>query len=154
MNATQKPQRTFLAVTLLTVIAVTTVFLVYAAILATYTGLIVIVREPGGEIQYNLSNSSNSTWGTTLDITNGTAWYAKITFTSPSTQTVTIEWTLLKGGSTTGNAFNTTNWALSPTNNIVYSATTGKFANLYNWGDHTKDAGSAGNYQIQVKVYA
>jgi hypothetical protein len=70
MSATQKPQRTFLAVTLLTVIAVTTVFMVYAALLATYTGTTVEVRETGGTMEYT---TNNSTWYGTLSsyIDNG-----------------------------------------------------------------------------------
>jgi len=153
MSEKRKPQRAFLTVTLMTVLAVTMVFMVYAALLATYTGLNVVVTEPGGTIQYNKYNDNNGTWASQLDIINGTTWYARITFTDPGTQTVTIEWTLLEGGNPTANSINSTDIALSPGDNIVYSATTGKFADLYNWGQHTSAQGSAGTYQIQAKVY-
>ena len=62
-----------MTVTMITVIAVTTVFIVYAAILGTYPGGNVSVQGMGGEIYYQ--QQGVSTWAATLNIANGTSWY-------------------------------------------------------------------------------
>lgn len=93
MNTTQKSQRTFMTVTMITVIAVTTVFIVYAAILGTYPGGDVSIQTMQGTIYYK--GEGSTTWATTLSVGNGTAWYARLNVTTnvPS-QTVNVTWTL------------------------------------------------------------
>lgn len=152
MNATQKPQRTFLAVTLLTVIAVTTVFLVYAAVLMTLTGTTVTVNETGGSMQYNLSNASNSTWASSLSaMNNGTAWYARINVTGAATQAVTINWVLQKNTGTWVDQSTpvTTTMTLSVGDNTVYATTAGTFSGNYNWGSLTTTVGS---YRVKAVI--
>lgn len=149
MNATPKPKRTFVAVTLVTVMAVTTVFLVYAAILATYIGGNVTVTEPGGSIQYTKINTSNSSWTSTIDVINGTSWYTRINITNSGAQTVTLNWRLLKNAVDQGIKVTTSNYALSAGTNTIYASTTGLFAGMYDW---KPDTATSGTYQVKVEV--
>jgi hypothetical protein len=151
MNATRKSQNTFLTVTLLTVLAVTTVFVVYAAVLLTLTGTTVIVNTGGGSMQYNLNGASNATWvGSLADMINGTAWYARINITNAAAQAVTIDWTLQKYTTSWGDVSTpvTTTIALTAGDNTVYATTNGVFTGNYNWGLLT----SGGSYRVKATV--
>jgi len=152
MNATRKSQRTFLTVTFLTVLAVTTVFLVYAAVLLTLTGTTVTVNEGGGSVQYNLSNTSNATWVSSLSpMVNGTYWYARINITNAAAQAVTVNWTLQEyttGWVDLSTPVNTT-ITLSAGDNTIYATTTGVFTSNYNWGGLTA---SGGSYRVKATV--
>lgn len=152
MNATQKPQRAFLTVTLLTVIAVSTVFMVYAAVLMTLFGTTVTVNEAGGSMQYNLSNTSNSTWASSLNtMINGTEWYARINITGAVQQAVTINWVLqedISGWTDLSIPVNTT-ITLAVGDNTVYATSTGVFSGNYNWGLQTTTTGS---YRVKAVV--
>ena len=128
MNATRKSQRSFLAVTCITVVALTTVFLVYAAVLLTLTGTTVTVNEGGGSVQYNLSNTSNSTWvGSLSPMVNGTFWYARINITNAAAQAVTIDWTLQNNTGTWVDVSTpvTTTITLTTGDNTIYATATG-----------------------------
>jgi hypothetical protein len=152
MNATQRPQRAFLTVTLLTVIAVSTVFMVYAAVLMTLLGTTVTVSETGGLMQYNRSNTSNSTWVSSLPtINNGSTWYARINITGSAQQAVTINWVLQQN---TGSWIDlstpvTTSITLAVGDNTVYATSTGVFSGNYNWGLLTTTGGS---YRVKAVV--
>ena len=153
MNASRKSQRTFLTVTSLTVLAVTTVFLVYAAVLLTLTGTTVDVNQGGGSLQYTLDNASNDTWvGSLPSIINGTAWYARINITTTTaSQQVTINWALQKdvsGWTTQSIPVNTTT-TLAAGDNTIYATETGVFASNNNWGLLTT---SGGSYRVQATV--
>jgi len=152
MNATRKGQRTFLAVTCITVVAVTTVFLVYAAVLLTLTGTTVTVNEGGGSVEYNLSNTSNATWvGSLSPMVNGTYWYARINITNAAAQAVTIDWTLQVGGgpwTDTGAPTQTTITLVAGTN-TVYATATGVFTGNRNWG---LDTTAGGSYRVKATV--
>ena len=152
MNASRKSQRTFLTVTSLTVLAVTTVFLVYAAVLLTLTGTTVTVSEGGGLMQYTLDNASNDTWiGNLPSIINGTYWYARINITDAVAQTVTIDWTLqvLSGTWTDTGTPTQTTITLATGENTVYATATGLFTGNRNWG---LDTISGGNYRVKATV--
>jgi len=149
MNTPQRPQKAFLTVTMLTVLAVTTVFIAYAAILATYLGGNVIVTQPGGSIQYTQDNTSNSSWTGTLSIVNGTTWYARINITDSGSQTVDLYWRLIKDSVDQGIKVTTSNYVLLTGTNTIYASTNGLFAGMYNWG---QDTGTAATYQVKVEV--
>jgi len=152
MNTTPKPQRAFLTVTLLTVIAVSTVFMVYAAVLMTLFGTTVTVNQTGGSMQYNLSNTSNSTWVSSLSsINNGTAWYARINVTGAAQQAVTIDWVLQQYTVSWADVSTpvTTIITLAVGDNTVYATTTGVFSGNYNWGTLTTTGGS---YRVKAVV--
>jgi len=152
MNAIQKPQRAFLTVTLLTVLAVATVFMVYAAVLMTLFGTTVTVSETGGSMQYNKNNTSNSTWASSLStINNGTAWYARINITGAAQQAVTINWVLQKdiSGWTDQSIPVNTTITLAVGDNTIYATSTGVFSSNYNWGQLTT---SGGSYRVKAVI--
>jgi hypothetical protein len=149
MNTTRKSQRPFLTVTCITVLAVTTVFLVYAAVLLTLTGEPVTVTEGGGLLEYSLDGSS---WGTTIpSIINGTEWYARVTITGASVQEVTIDWQLQVSSGTwtdTGSPTQTT-ITLAAGSNTVYATADGLATGNRNWG---LDTTSGGSYRVEATV--
>jgi len=153
MNATQKPQRAFLTVTLITVLAVTMVFFVYAALLGTYPGSEVTVNQMGGIIYYN-SPSVSPDWTTTISVGNGTDWYARLNVTNTPSQNVSVTWTLQKYN---GTAWNTEAGPNPPTTNIqltgaataIYVTQWGTSSGNYNWGAYTS---TSGTYRVKAVV--
>lgn len=150
MSMSKKPQRPFLAVTLLTVIAVTTVFMVYAALLSTWTGNVVTVTSEGGQVLYSLTESSMAWQSDLASLNTGTAWYAMLKLTGASAQSVTVDWYFLTGPSYTRGAKQlTTTINLVAGTNFINATATGVSSGNFNWGSLT---GSAGNYEIEVDV--
>jgi len=159
MNATQKPQRAFLTVTMITVIAVTTVFMVYAALLASYTGLDVTIQPLGGQVQYSLTKNPGSWAYATLSQGEGAEWYARVYLTTPPTQNVTVTWTLQKQNGTdwttntpiTVYTFTSPTISLTPSTKEIYAFETGSntIDNNYDWGQKTT---SQGVYRIIADV--
>jgi len=159
MSTIQKPQRAFLAVTLLTVIAITTVFMVYAALLATYTGQDVYIESMGGQVQYSLSNTVGDFSYATLNQSEGAEWYARVYLATPPTQDVKVVWTLEKQstpGSWTSpinaSAFTSPTISLTPSDSYIYAFSGGSndIANNYNWGQVTT---TAGTYRIIAAIH-
>lgn len=150
MNTRPKSQRTFLTVTLVTVIAVSMVFMVYAAVLMTLYGTTVTVNETTGSIvEYSLDGSS---WASSLSaINNGTQWYSRANITGAASQSVTITWTLQKLSGTWQDQSSpvTTTMTLSAGNNIVYATASGSSSGNYNWGQLTTVGGS---YRVKAVV--
>src|SRR3990170_7449383 len=121
MSRTQKPRKAFLAVTVMTVLAVTTVFLVYAVILGTYYGGNVSVSQIQGTVYYN--NPDVAGWSATLSVGNGTVWNTRLNVTNtPSSQTVNVAWTLQKYN-TTSSAWDTVSGPSPPTTTIALNGT-------------------------------
>jgi len=150
MNARNTSQRALLAVTLMTVLAVTTVFMVYAVLLASYTGGLVTIQGVGGSIEYSLDNSTN--WGSTLNQSAGAEWYARIAITDSPTQDVVVTWTLynVTGSSAVTTDFTDSNTiSLTPATTYIYASSDGLSANNHNWGDHTT---SEANYRIDAEI--
>jgi hypothetical protein len=142
-----------MTVTLITVIAVTTVFIVYAAILGTYPGGNVSIQQMGGEIYYQ--QEGVSAWATTLNIANGTAWYARLNLTTnvPS-QTVNITWTLEWLNGSNWDAVSTsapaTQVALTGSATAIYVTATGVESSNYNWGADTTNVDRT--YRVKAVV--
>jgi hypothetical protein len=146
MNATQKNQRAFIAVTMMTVLAVTVVFMVYAALLGTYPGAEVTVNEMGGTIYYN-SPDVGSDWTTTISIGNGTTWYARLNVSNTPSQNVSVTWTLEENNGTAWNTVSgpsppTTNIQLTGANTAIYVTDWGTSSGNYDWSPDTKTAGT------------
>jgi len=138
MNARNTSQRAFLAVTMMTVLAVTTVFMVYAVLLASYQGGLVTIEGVGGSIEYSLDNSTN--WGGTLSQGAGAQWYARIAITNSPTQDVIVTWTLynVTGASPVTTDFTDSNTiSLTPLTTHIYASLNGLSPGNHNWGDHT-----------------
>lgn len=84
MSAKQKSQRGFVAVTLITLLAIAMVIVVYATLLGTFTGGEVVYGENlTGQVLYSLGNlTAASNWTNTISVTSGSAWYACLNITS------------------------------------------------------------------------
>jgi len=156
MNATQKPQRAFLAVTLLTVLAVTSVFMVYAVILSTLYGGNVTVVGFTGNVWYDESNSTNAAdWTAAIaNISASEPWYAKLNITtSDYTGAATVTWTLQKlvsGDWEDQSATQSTSTTITGSTQTIYAASTGTDqANNKNWGAETT---SAATYRIKAVI--
>jgi hypothetical protein len=162
MNDGNRPQRAFIAVTLMTVIAVTAVFVVYAVILSTINGNQVNVVGFGGSMWYDEANSANDAdWTADLpDIaTNGTVcdpWYSKINITSAGySGVVTVSWTLqylnvatwtdVGGGATQSTTFTLT----GSTGDTIYASATGTQGSNKNWGAYTA---TADQYRVKAVI--
>lgn len=158
MNETRKPQRTFLAVTAITVIAIATVFMVYAAVLSTYYGGNVTVVSTESAIYYSKTNSSSlASWTATLpNVGNGSNWYAYVNFTGAGYQgLVKITWTLenqTSGWNPVSGAptIVTTNVNLDGNPKTVFASqgSSGQTTNT-NWGTYSLWAGT---YHIKVVI--
>ena len=158
MNATYKPRKAFLAVTILTVLAVTTVFMVYAALLASYTGSDVTIQSMGGSIEYSLTKDPGS-WGTgAISQSEGAEWYARVNLASPPSQEATVKFILQKQVGTDWTTtpptnetnFTTNTITLTPSTTLVYACSDGfTIANNYNWG---QDTTTFGKYRIVAEI--
>jgi hypothetical protein len=152
MNADKKSQRTFMTVTMITVVALSTVFIVYAALLLTLTGTTVTVNQESGAVQYNLSGTSNATWADSLSAINtGTEWYARINITDAAAQAVTISWVLQQNTGTwvDVNTPVTTTMTLTAGSNTIYATSNGLFTSNYDWGQLTT---SAGSFRVEARI--
>jgi hypothetical protein len=147
MSDRVRSQRAFVVVTLVTLLAVTTVFVVYAVILSTINGGTVSVVGSGSmAMWYDETNSSSAAaWtGTLSNIANGTAWYAKLNTTVAGYNgAVTITWTLQYDNSGTwtdvgGGASQSTSVTLTgAAGQDVYASATGAQSSNKNWGQYS-----------------
>ena len=144
-----------MTVTAITVIAIATVFIVYAAILGTYPGGDVSIQQMTATMYYQGDGSTS--WATTLSIGNGTAWYARLNLTaSIPSQTVNVTWTLerdLGGGSwetVSGPTPPETQITLTGTPTAVYVTADGTDTSNYNWGQHTETVNEI--YRVKAVV--
>ena len=154
MNSNKKSQRTFITVTMITVIAVTTVFIVYAAILGTYPGGDVSIQQMTGTIYYQ--GEGSSTWATTLSVGNGTAWYGRLNLTgSVPSQTVNVTWTLEWNNAGTWETVSgptpaETQITLTGVATAIYATADGTASGNYNWGQHTTTTSET--YRVKAVV--
>ena len=156
-----KSQRAFVAVTLITVLAVTSVFVVYAVILSTINGGNVSVIGSGGQMWYNEANSTSAAdWTSTLGSigSNGTncdPWYAKLNITSAGySGVVTITWTLQYDAGTWtdvgGGASQITGTSLSGSaGQTIYASADGTQGSNMNWGQYST---SVDEYRVQAVI--
>jgi hypothetical protein len=147
----QKSQKGFVAVTLITILAIALVIVVYATILGTFTGGNVTVVILHGSLWYNQTDSAP--WQNSLDdVGNGTSWYVMFNTTSAGySGTVGITWQLLSGGTPVSGAIvSTSSFSLSGSSGQeIFASTSGAQIGNTNWGTYTTKAGT---YQIQMTV--
>jgi hypothetical protein len=147
MSERQKSQKGFVAVTLITLLAIATVIVVYAALLGTFTGQNVTVVAVKGTVEYSQDNSSG--WATSLiDVPINGSWYARFT-TDPGgyTGNVIITWDLYN--TTLVYTVTTTSFYLDGTAQNIYASSNGLQSTNYNWDLKTT---AAGNYYIKVTI--
>jgi hypothetical protein len=151
VSARQKSQKGFVAVTLMTLLAIAMVLVVYASILGTFTGSDVSVVTMSAEVLY-CKNTTGSWTSTLSNIGNGTDWYAIFNTTSTGhAGLVNMTWVLLKSGSPVSPSVNqTTQVTLTgDAGQEIYASSNGDNSNTKNWG---LNCTTAGTYQIKVTV--
>lgn len=132
----RRSQRSFVIVTLMTVVSVATVLIAYAAFLGTInsTGY-VNVGGVGGSVYYSETNTATeSAWTNNLNISStSTAWYAKMNTTSGGYVGLTeFSWQLRQstdGGSTWSDVGTATtfDFSLDGTVQTIYATADGTF---------------------------
>jgi hypothetical protein len=151
VSAKQKSQRGFVAVTLITVLAIALVIVVYATILGTFTGGNVNVVTLRGSLWYNQTDSAP--WQASLnDVENGTAWYVMFNTTSSGyAGLVSITWQLqFTNGTNVGNSVSTTSFTLTGgSGQEIFASTSGTQTGNTNWGTLTI---ASGTYRIKMTV--
>lgn len=151
MNARNKSQQVFVAVTMLTILAVTTVFMVYAVLLASYQGGNVTITTIGGSIQYSVTNTTGGSWQPTLSQGASAEWYARISISNSPSQDVTVTWTLhnVTSGLDVTTDCPTTTMTLTSGTTYIYASSNGLIDTNQNWGDHTT---SEATYRIDAEI--
>jgi len=143
-----------MTVTAITVIAIATVFIVYAAILGTYPGGNVSIQQMTATMYYQ--GDGSSTWATTLSIGNGTMWYARLNLTaSIPSQTVNVTWTLEWNNASTWETVSgptppETQITLTGTPTAVYVTADGTDSGNYDWGQYTQTVNEV--YRVKAVV--
>jgi len=148
MSERQKSQRGFVAVTLITLLAIATVIVVYAALLGTFQGGNVTVVSVNGEVQYSLNNSTG--WTTSLsNVPVNGEWYARFNKTASGyTGNVQVTWELWNASL----VYTVTTTSFSLNGSIVqqiYASSTGSQTTNYNWGQKCTVTGT---YYIKVTI--
>ena len=153
-------QRAFVAVTLITVLAVTTVFVVYAVILSTINGgNVSVVGAGSAQMWYDEANSASAAaWtGTLSNIANGTTWYAKLNTTVAGYNgAVKITWTLQYDNSGTwtdvgGGATQSTSVTLTgASGQNVFASADGTQGSNKNWGQYSTEVDET--YRVKAVI--
>jgi hypothetical protein len=155
VSAKQKSQRGFVAVTLITILAIALVIVAYATILGTFQGGNVTVVTLHAEMWYSVTNSSSASWTSTLsDVGNGSQWYSRLNITAAGGYTglVNVNWALYFGNNTavSGATATTSNFDSTGTlGQTIYASSTGNIAGNKNWGAYSTVATS---YYVKATV--
>jgi hypothetical protein len=155
VSAKQKSQRGFVAVTLITILAIALVIIAYATILGTFKGGYVTVATEHAQMWYSETNSSSVTWTSTLsNVANGSQWYSRlnITATGGYKGLVNVNWALYFSNDTAVSSATatTSNFNVTGTlGQIIYASSTGNIAGNKNWGAYTTVAAS---YYVKAVV--
>lgn len=141
-------QKAFVAVTVLTLLAVSSVLVIYATLLGTFQGSTVEVVSVQGTVYYSLDNSTG--WATTLsNLPISDPWYARFNVTSTDGYSggSTVTWKLYNSSSLVHTV--ATSWSLSGSEEAIYASSNGAQGTNYDWGQNTTVAES---YYIEVTV--
>ncbi|HMK94092.1 MAG TPA: hypothetical protein VK536_01705 [Candidatus Limnocylindrales bacterium] len=155
MNKGKKSRKLLFIATALTIAALVSVLVAYAAVtLFTVTGgNVTVVGVSQGTIYYSNTNSGTPTWTTTLQPTG--SWYAELVINGNSVYkgAVTITWQLQTDASgswqyVSGASVVTTGVSLTGGSQTIYAATDGTLANAVDWSTNA----TGGTYQITATV--
>jgi len=155
VSAKQKSQRGFVAVTLITLLAIALVIVAYATILGTFTGGPVTVVTVKAEIWYSEQNLTSASWtGTLPNVANGSQWYSRLNITQAGGYTglVNVTWQLHYGNDTpvSGATITTGNFNLNGTvGQIIYASSDGYIDVNKNWGAYTS---AAETYYVKAQI--
>jgi len=153
VSSRQKSQRGFVAVTLITLLAIALVLVVYATLLGTFTGGEVVKGSVQGNVWYSETNSAP--WNATLNGVSG-SWYAKFNTTGTGyAGNVTAYWQLQKktdgSWSDVSNA-NVTTTSFTLTGNAgdtIYATSLGGITGNHDW---STEATTSASYRIKVTI--
>ena len=161
MSERKRSQRGFVAVTLITVLAIALVLVVYAALLGTFTGGEVTVGGITASVSYSTTNSTtNSDYKANLyNLSISTdSMFSKINITNPGyAGPVSITWklqnnTLGTWANVTGATTVTTSIDLDGTaGQNIYASSDGSTTGAQDW--MTDISGGPGNGAYRVKVW-
>jgi len=140
MKPRKKSRKMLFIVTALTIAALASVLMVYAAVtlFSVTGGSVTVTGVTTGTIEYSSSNTvGGSPWSTTLSVSNG-SWYAELIVSTSSTfkGPVTVTWQLQSDASGTwtndGSAV-TTDVTLTGGTQTIYASTTGVLSGNQDW---------------------
>jgi len=160
MTERKGSQKGFVAVTLITILAIALVLIVYATFLGSFQGGEVTVGGVGGaQIKYSFNNNNESgPWTLTLNPSSvSTSWYARMNITAGDySGPVNITWQLQKEtGTDTWTNQGTPEYTPvvltgSAGGQIIYVSSDGTFAaGNYNWKQKYT---TAGTYRINATI--
>jgi len=155
LNNPKKSKKLLLGATVLTIVALSSVLLVYAAVtIMTFTGgNVTVVGVTSGTIEYATTKTGSPTWSTTLSPSG--SWYAELVLGSSSSYQgpVTITWQLQSyatgSWANVGSYVTTTGVSLTGGAQTIYAATDGTLANAQDW---SQIATTGGTYQLTAVV--
>jgi hypothetical protein len=154
MNHGKKSRKLLVITTALTIVALASVLVAYAAVsLGTFTGgNVTVVGVTSGTIEYN---TAIATSGWTPLLQPGGSWYAEIVISGSSTYhgLVTIVWQLQTDATGTwandGSSVTTTGVSLAGGAQTIYASIDGLLSDVKDWS--TVDS-TPGTYQIIATV--
>ena len=155
MDNKKKSRKLLFIATALTIAALASVLVVYAAVnlFTVRGGNVTVVGVTSGTIEYSATHTGSDTWSTTLQPTG--PWYAELVLGSSSAYkgAVTITWQLqiYNSGSwqpVSGASIVTTGISLTGGFQTIYAATDGTLANAVDWSTYA----TGGTYQITATV--
>ena len=154
MNKGKRSRKLLLITTALTIAALASVLVVYAAVqlFQVTGGNVTVVGGTSGTIEYATTHTGSPSWGTTLSPTG--SWYAELVLGSSSAYhgAVTVSWQLQTDASGSwadvGSPVVTTGVSLTGGAQTIYAATDGTLTNAYDWSA----IATGGTYQIIATV--
>jgi len=161
MTERKMSQKGFVAVTLITVLAIALVLVVYATLLATIPGEEVVVGSLTGNVQYSLTDSNlTADFSTTVSPAGpSTAWYARLVTTGGEyTGPISVSWQLQKYSGTWGNvgAPVSTSFTLTTGPDTIYASANGQWTATgqnQNWGAIITAQGTgSGSYRVVATI--
>ncbi len=154
MNNGKKSRKLLFVSTAITILALTSVLTVYAAVLlgTINGGAVTVGGVTSGTITYNTADDGSGSWTTTLSPAG--SWYTKLALTGGYTGPVTIVWQL--------QSYATGSWADVPSATVTTSGITlnGGAQSVYAKADGTLlgsrdwslDATSGGTYRVTATI--
>jgi hypothetical protein len=156
MNNRKKSKKLLFIATALTIVALASVLVVYAAVtLFTVTGgNVTVLGASTGTIEYATTNTGTPSWATTLSPTS--SWYAELLVTGGAkayTGAVTITWTLQTDASGSwqpveGATITTSGVTLNGESQTFYAATDNTLGDAQDWSTYA----TGGTYEITAVV--
>jgi hypothetical protein len=155
MNERLRSQKGFVAITLITVLAIAFVIIAYAALLNTFTGGQVVVGTVAGNVWYSTNNAAAGPWTSTLTVgSNSSSWYSMVNFTSGYTGQVKITWQLEKmdtdWANVSGAKVTTTVTLTGSVGQPVYASGDGSITTNRNW---SQIPGATVNGEYRIEAY-